>query len=410
MKILFIHQNFPGQFVHLAKELAARGHEVRALSINGKGSVVGVEHTQYKPAKSNTKDVHPLALEFETKVIRAEACARKMLEFKESGFYPDLIVAHPGWGESLLCKDVYPDSKLVHFVEFHYGKKPDVGFDPEFPATNQEVFWKMRVKDTANFMGLDSMDLGISPTHWQRNTAPNYLHSKIEVVFDGVDSQELVPEKQAFIKFNTPNGESKLTAGDEIITFINRNLEPYRGYHSFMRALPKILEARPKAIVLIVGGDKVSYGAKAPLGKTWKDIFLQEVKDKIDLSRVYFLGTIPREAFIKVVQISACHIYLTYPFVLSWSCVEAMSMGALMVGSKTEPVEEFIQHGKNGLLVDFFDYDELADTVIDCLKNPKKYESLRVAARESVIEKYDLKTVCLPRQIQLLESVLGKPL
>jgi glycosyltransferase involved in cell wall biosynthesis len=141
-----------------------------------------------------------------------------------------------------------------------------------------------------------------------------------------------------------------------------------------------------------------------------KRIFLQEVKDQVDLSRIFFLGTIPREAFIKVIQISACHVYLTYPFVLSWSCVEAMSMGALVVGSKTAPVEEFIEHGKNGLLVDFFNYDKIANTIIDCLKNPKKYEALKVAARKSVIKKYDLKSVCLPRQIQLLESVLGKKL
>jgi glycosyltransferase involved in cell wall biosynthesis len=409
MEILFIHQHFPGQFVHLAKTLAERGHDVRALSIAGSG-VTGVEHSQYKVQVSNAKGVHPLALEFESKVIRAEACARKMRDFKEKGFYPDLIVAHPGWGESMLCKDVYPKSKLVHFIEFHHGKKPDVGFDEEFSPPDDEAYWRMRVKDASNFMGLDIMDAGISPTHWQKDTAPNYLHSKIQVVFDGVDSEELVPEKTAFINFNTPQGKSKLSAGDEIITFVNRNLEPYRGYHSFMRSLPKIMSARPNAKILIVGGDKVSYGAKAPLGKTWKDIFLQEVKDQVDLSRIYFLGTIPREAFIKVIQISACHVYLTYPFVLSRSCVEAMSMGALVVGSKTAPVEEFIEHGKNGLLVDFFNYDEIANTIIDCLKNPKKYEALRIAARKGVIKKYDLKSVCLPRQIQLLESVLGKKL
>ena len=409
MQILFIHQNFPGQFVYLSAELAKRGHDVRALAIDGQ-KVTGVQLEKYAIEQASTKGIHPLAAEFETKVIRAQACAKKMIELRDQGFNPELIVAHPGWGESMFCKSVFPKAKLINFLEFHYGRGDDAKFDPEFAVHKIEDSWRIRVKNANNFLNYEDMDGAYTPTHWQKKDLPDYIKNKVKVVFDGIDTQVLKPDPGAYLTIKSKQGETRFAAGEEILTFVNRNLEPYRGYHSFMRSLPKIMKARPNVKVLIVGGNEVSYGAKPPAGKAWKDIFLDEVKDQIDLKRVFFLGKINRSAFTSLLQISRCHVYFTYPFVMSWSAVEALSVGALVVGSSTTPVKEFIKHGENGLLVDFFNYEEIANTVIDCLAQPKKYDKIRKAARESIVKNYDLKTICLPKQIKILRDFIKQPL
>lgn len=409
MQILFIHQSFPGQFVHLSAELAKRGHDVRALAIDGQ-KVGGVQLEKYDLEHQSTKGIHPLASEFETKVIRAQACAKKMIALRDQGFHPELIVAHPGWGESMFCKSVFPKAKLINFLEFHYGRGDDAKFDPEFASHKIEDSWRIWVKNANNFLNYEDMDGAYTPTHWQKKDLPDYIKNKVKVVFDGIDTQVLKPDPGAYLTIKSKQGEARFAAGEEILTFVNRNLEPYRGYHSFMRSLPKIMKARPNVKVLIVGGNEVSYGAKPPAGKTWKDIFLDEVKDQIDLKRIFFLGKINRSVFTNLLQISRCHVYFTYPFVMSWSAVEALSVGALVVGSSTTPVKEFIKHGENGLLVDFFNYEEIANTTIDCLAHPKKYDKLRKAARESVVKNYDLKTVCLPKQIKILRDLTKKPL
>jgi glycosyltransferase involved in cell wall biosynthesis len=404
MKILFIHQNFPGQFIQISKALAKKGCQVKALAITGE-NIEGVELLNYQIIKKNTPQIHPLAIEFETKIIRAEACALAMLQLKKLGFVPDVIMAHPGWGESLFAKEIFPKTKLVHFVEFHYGKNTDSNFDPEFKSDELNTNIRLRTKNANNLLALDAMDFGISPTRWQASTIPETYQKKINVIFDGINTELVKPDPEASLKIKVSKDEELLLqAGDEIITYIGRNLEPYRGYHSFMRSLPQILKTRPNAKVIIVGSDGVSYGAPPPKGKTWKQIFLEEVKDKVDLNRIIFVGSLPYATYLKVLQISRVHVYLTYPFVMSWSCVEAMSAGCLIVGSKTPPVEEFITHNKNGLLVDFFNYKEIASTVCDALEHYQTFEKLRKNARQHIVDHYDLEKICLPKQIQLLES------
>lgn len=408
MKFLFIHQNFPGQFKHLAPVLAARGHEVRALGVSGT-PLAGVTLTNYQIQKGNTPGVHPFAQEFETKVIRAEACAREMLTLKQSGFEPDLIVGHPGWGETLFCKEIFPTAKLLHYLEFHYGKdKGDSYFDPEFQQSNLVHDMRLRVKNANNLLALEAMDAGLCPTQWQRSVLPPSYQNKVKVIFDGIDTDLVCPNNHAVVELHTQAGQNiRLTAGQEVLTFICRNLEPYRGYHSLMRALPEILKARPNAQVVIVGGNQTSYGASAPQGQTWQEIFLNEIKEKLgpNLDRVHFLGKVPYATFVKVIQITRCHLYLTYPFVLSWSCIEAMSAGALIVGSDTPPVKEFITHSQNGLLVNFFDYRQIAETVIEALAKPEQYQHLKTQARQTIIDRYDSKRICLPQQIALVEGI-----
>jgi glycosyltransferase involved in cell wall biosynthesis len=314
-----------------------------------------------------------------------------------------VIVANPGWGESLFLKDVWPQTRMLALIEFFYAARGlDFDFDPEFYRADVARDAKLRAKNAHMLMALADMDRGLSPTHFQCSVIPEPFRSRVSVIFDGIDTGAVRPDSGAAV---TLAGGRVVRPGEEIVTFVNRNLEPYRGYHVFMRALPAILRARPNALVLIVGADSVSYGAAAPQGRTWKQIFLEEVKDHLDTDRVFFLGRLAYADYLKVLQISACHVYLTYPFVLGWSCIEALSAGALVVGSATPPVEEVIAHEKNGLLVDFFDIDALSQRVIDCLAHPDRYAPLRSAARQTALERYDLATICLPQQVRLIESV-----
>lgn len=410
MKILFVHQNFPGQFKHLAPALAAdAANEVVAFTMrkDAQASWQGVRQISYQASKGTTPNVHPWVSDFETKTIRGEAAFRKALELKASGFTPDVIIAHPGWGESLFLKYVWPDTKLGIYCEFYYRPHgADVGFDPEFPAKDAGDICRLRLKNINNLLHFDLADAGISPTHWQASTFPEPFRSKISVIHDGIDSKMLVPNPKVSL---TLNNTLTLTRKDEVITFVNRNLEPYRGYHTFMRALPEILARRPKARVLIVGGDDVSYGARPADGQKWKTIFLNEVKDRIppeNMARVHFLGNIPYQQFIALLQLSSLHVYLTYPFVLSWSLLEAMNVGCSIVASDTQPLHEVITHNETGLLTGFFDPPALAESVVGLMAKPDERARLGANARAFAAQRYDLTTVCLPQQIAWVKSLV----
>jgi glycosyltransferase involved in cell wall biosynthesis len=263
-------------------------------------------------------------------------------------------------------------------------------------------------------MHFDFADAAIAPTRWQASTFPEPFRSKITVVHDGIDTQAIQPNPKVSLKLRR-NGSDEpltLTRDDEVITFVNRNLEPMRGCHIFMRALPELLKQRPKAQVIIVGGDGVSYGAKPTVDKngaaSWKEIFVTEVRGQIsdaDWARVHFVGQVPYGNFISLLQLSTVHVYWTYPFVLSWSLIEAMSAGAAIVASDTAPLREVIQHGENGLLVDFFSVDGLVQAVSRLLDDPLERQRLGAAARLKAIAGYDLNTVCLPRQLAWVESL-----
>ncbi len=399
MNYLFVHQNFPGQFKHLAPELAKDpGNRVVAFAMNGYSGSGALRVVNYKPARGNGRDTHELLREFETKVIRGEAAYRAALELRRSGFRPDAIIAHPGWGESLFLKDVWPDAKLGIYCEFFYHPEgSDVGFDPEFPDATDMKAVSIRMKNVNHVVHLAMADAGLSPTRWQAGTFPRPFRERIRVIHDGIATSMVKPNPDAFI---TLNGQLRLDRSSEVITFVNRNLEPYRGYHVFMRALPELLRARPNAHVILVGGDGVSYGRAAPEGSSWKKIFLDEVRERIDLSRVHFVGNISYANYLSMLQVSTVHVYLTYPFVLSWSLLEAMSAGCAIVASDTAPVTEVVTHGENGLLVDFFDSAGLAAEVAALAGDPERRHHLGANARAFAIEHYDLPTRCLPAQMQ----------
>ena len=408
MNILFIHQNFPGQFKFLAPALAGRGHRVVAMTMQKieQQQWQGVSLVPYAASRGSTPGIHPWVGDFETKTIRGEACFRAALKLKQQGFNPDVIVAHHGWGESLFLKEIWPTAKLGIYCEFFYhASGSDVGFDPEFPVTDVAEPCRMRLKNLNNLLHFDIADAGLSPTHWQASTFPAPFRDRITVVHDGIDTDAVQPNSA--VSLSLSDGLS-LSRNDEVVTFVNRNLEPYRGYHIFMRALPQLLRQRPQAHILIVGGDSVSYGAKPAGDSTWKTIFANEVRPQIsdaDWARVHFLGNLPYQQFIPLLQLSTVHVYLTYPFVLSWSLLEAMSAGCAIVASDTAPLREAIEHDKTGCLVNFFDAPQLAEQVSALLANADQRQRLGNAARHFAQANYDLKTQCLPKQISWVEQL-----
>ncbi|WP_420568840.1 glycosyltransferase [Thalassovita sp.] len=409
MKILFIHQNFPGQYKHLAPALASQGHQCVALTLRVKEPTTwqGVRVLPYGIQRRQGQGIHPWVHDFDTKVIRAEACFAAACKLRDQGFTPDIIVAHPGWGESMFLRDVWPTARIGLYCELYHLSGPDhTGFDPEFqPKKGEAEALRIRLKNLNNMVHFPVADMGLSPTQFQAGTFPAEWRDKITVIHDGINTDMLVRNDAA--RFELPDG-SVVTRDDEVITFVNRNLEPYRGYHIFMRALPRLLKERPNAKVLIVGGDEVSYGARAPKGKTWKQIFIDEVRGRIPTplwENVHFLGRIPYDHFVSLLQVSRVHVYLTYPFVLSWSLFEAMSAQAAIVASATAPVVEAIEHDVNGRLVDFFDQDALIQQVCDLLDDPEARERLGLAARAQMVEQYDLQKVCLPRQMKWIQEL-----
>lgn len=407
MRVLFIHQNFPGQYRHLAPALAKRGGtEIVAIGERSAPGIDGIELVRYQPGRSTSTVIHPWAMDFETKLIRAEAAVRAASDLRARGFTPDIICAHPGWGEALCVKEIWPDTKLLYYLEFFYSTKDaDVGFDAEFREDDPFFGCRVRMKNVNHVMSLLDCDWGLSPTAWQQKQFPEIFRSKISVIHDGIDTDHVRPHANAEVKL-TRDGVT-LRPGDEIVTFVNRNLEPVRGYHIFMRALPEILRARPRARAIIIGTDQVSYGKGPPPGTTYRQIFMDEVKDRLDMSRVHFVGRVPYSVFLNVLRVSAAHVYLTYPFVLSWSMLEAMAMECLLVASRTPPVTEVVEHGVDGLLVDFFSPAELAATVVAALERPRSFADLRKNARRKILERYDLKRICLPQQIELVDALAG---
>jgi glycosyltransferase involved in cell wall biosynthesis len=401
MKILLVHQNFPGQFKHLIQSLLSdKRNQVVAFTMNSYKGPSNLKVVRYEAARGTSKEIHPWVAETETKVIRGEAAFRAAIQLRNEGFEPDLILAHPGWGESLFLKEVWPNAKMVMYCEFHYTPQgSDVGFDLEFPNKDEGDLCRVRMKNVNNLLHFAAVDGGIAPTEWQKSTFPEPFRSMIDVVHDGIDTDAIKPHAKASFKL----GDTRLTREDEIITFVNRNLEPYRGYHIFMRSLPDLLSKRPNARVIIVGGDGVSYGAAAPAGKTWKEIYLDEVKDRIDLSRVHFVGHLQYEQFIPLLQVSRVHVYLTYPFVLSWSLLEAMACGCAIVASDTAPLKEAIFDQKTGVLTPFFEPQTLANNVVALLEDKEKREQLGAQARQFAIEHYDLNRVCLPAMLNIID-------
>ncbi|MBN9530670.1 MAG: glycosyltransferase family 4 protein [Alphaproteobacteria bacterium] len=403
MNYLFLHQNFPGQYKNIARHLAADpANRVVFVTQPNPNRLQGVIRVEYQPARPPTKDVHHYVRDLEGAVLNGQAVWRACKRLAAGGFRPDIVVGHNGWGETLFVKDVWPDVPLVGYFEFFYGVDgADVGFDPVYPVRDDDAP-RLRIKNSINLLGLTACDWGHTPTEWQRRQFPALYRPRIFCIHEGIDTAVAAPRDDAVVALDDT---TRLTRADEIVTYVSRSLEPYRGFHVFMRALPALLARRPHARVLIVGADDVSYGGRHPSGRSFREVMLEELGDRLDLSRVHFLGRVRYETYLAVLQISSVHVYLTFPFVLSWSMLEAMSAGCIVVGSDTAPVREVLADGQNGLLVDFHDAEALAAKVAGVLAERGDHAALGRNARKSVQERFDFNRVVRPAFTDLLAGI-----
>lgn len=410
MKLLVVHQNYPGQFIHLQKALLARGDEITAM---GQAPLKGctdsrIRKLEWHPKSGNSSDGPRLIRDLESKFIRAEAAAYAAVKAEKDGYKPDLIIGHPGWGETIFLADIWPDVPQLHYLEFDYSKGLDVQFDPEYsPEYNWFERARQRVKSTNMQLGLQSMSWGITPTRFQWSSLPASHRNSVSVIHDGIDMNVLSPSDSAQLRLPSGRILGTLRDGfDPVLTFVNRTFEPYRGVHRLMRALPALQRLHPRLQTLLIGLDtpKVSYGSKRVDSRGWLAALKEELGESLDWSRIHTPGPLPYKDFVCAMQLSAAHVYFTYPFVLSWSLLEAMACAAPVIGSRTAPVEEVIQHRSNGLLVDFFDQDALVEAVSKCLNDPSFARRLGLNARSTVKSKYEL-NYCLNKQLSLIDAV-----
>jgi glycosyltransferase involved in cell wall biosynthesis len=407
-RALFVHNNFPAQYVHLAPAMKTKGWDVRALGSKTARSNSDIPLTHYQVKRGTTKDIHPHVVRYEADCLRGEAAAHAALQMKRAGFTPDIIVGHLGWGETQFLVDVWPDARQLIYAEFFVGPYGlDVGFDPEFPAIDLDRAMKVRAKNASIALVMSQCDAAMAPTQFQAGTFPQVFRDKIRVIHDGIDTANVIPRPGA--RLAIPGADLVFKPGDKIVTNLNRHLEPLRGIHQLLRAAPLILDAHPDAHIVIVGGaGGAPYGYSPPPGKTWADVYLEKLGDTIDRTRVHFLGRVDRETFLNVIAVSAAHVYLTYPFVLSWSLIEAMSAECFIVASDTAPVREVIEDGRNGRLVDFFSPQALAEAVNEGLARPHAHTALRRQARADAVARFDLQTKCLPAMVRYVEEVAAR--
>ncbi|MBW8779237.1 MAG: glycosyltransferase family 4 protein [Burkholderiales bacterium] len=412
MRVLFIHQNIPGQFRHLIAALCADpANEVWAIAGEGAARRAGALHPRLRvmpyrvpvPAPEQ-RTAHPWLMSLDSQLRRGQAVAEVLSRMKTSGVSPDVIVAHPSWGEALFVKDVLPATPLLAYFEFFYSAAgADVGFDPEFPGRPEDGP-RLRMRNLVHLSALSACDAGFTPTRWQHARLPPEYQERVSIIHEGIDTDAVRPAPEGRFEW-----QGRLfRAGEPIVTYVARNLEPYRGFHVFMRSLPALLARHPTLQVLIVGGEQVSYGTPAGHPAGWKSQLVDELAGKgtpIDAERVHFLGKLGHADYVRVLQVSAAHVYLTYPFVLSWSMLEAMAAGCLVIGSDTAPVTEVLADGVNGRLVDFFDREELVSVILDVLGDPGRHRRLREAARATAIERFDLQRLCLPAGLALIRSM-----
>ncbi len=394
MRILFIHPNFPAQFRHIAALLGRKGHDCVFLTANARKdwTIPGVRRLFYKPSEQREAK-GPFSI-LRQNEAHAEAVLRACVDLRHSGFIPDLVYGASGWGGTWFVRDVFPQTRIAGYFEWFY--HPDSA-DARFGSTQPPDLKNrvsLRLRNTVILNDLCACDLCITPSAWQKSQFPSPLREKMQVLHDGIDTGYFSPKAAPI---NIPG--LALRGDEPIITYATRGMEPYRGFPQFMQALALILAAHPQAHAVIAGEERVCYGSPRPDGKSWKEYMLGQVQ--LPQERVHFTGGLPYEHYRQLLRNSSVHIYLTRPFVLSWSMLEAMACGCLVVASDTEPVREVIGRGHNGLLCDFFSARAIATTVLQALDQGEKLQPLREEARKTIEARYALQDI-LPRLEQIL--------
>ena len=378
MKILLIHQNFPGQFRQLAPFLYNQGHDLVGICSHDRPIAAKYRIFRY-PVPSKFEGLHFSSALADEAFKRAHSVARICDQLKSENWNPDLICVHSGWGESLGIKEVWPNVKQIIWPEIwlrpeHSGW----GIDPLKPLPGIDQRLEHIGRNTLTRAALQQADAWIVPTEHQARSFPEeFQGQQMKVIHEGIDIDLASPNPS--VSFEVRG--IQITRDIPIITFVNRNLERLRGFDTFMRALPEIQRQNKKVRVFIVGDNEGGYGGSHPSGRTWKQVLLQELNGKLDLERIHFLGRIPHPSLISLLQVSWVHIYLSYPFILGWSLLEAMACGCCIIGSKGMPVSEVITNGVEGILVPMADSKILAQNTLNLLEDASQRQKFSNEAR-----------------------------
>lgn len=396
MHIVLVHRSGAGQFAHLIGRLLAGGADVTLITERPERRQPGLRQIAYAVGETSTQSATLAATEYHVRT--GEAVAAELGRLRRTD-RPDLVLGHIGWGGMLFAKEALPDVPTLGYCEYYYnGSGSDLDFDPA-QAVDETELRRVRMRNAAQLLTLQSLDGAYTPTRWQQAQYPGSIRSRLTVCHDGIDTRLCRPDPQAQLAL--PDGRV-LRAGDPVVTFAARDLDPYRGYPQFMRMARRVARERPDAVFVTVGGDGPGYGRPRGDRRTWRD----EMTAEAGLGdRLVHLSWLPHETLLKLFQISAAHVYLTVPFVLSWSLLEAMACGCLIVASATAPVMEVITDGRNGLLAPFFDEDALAERVLLALRSPLALAGLRAGARSSILRSYEL-DACLDRQMAMIDGLL----
>ncbi|HMI20282.1 MAG TPA: glycosyltransferase [Sphingomonas sp.] len=386
--VLIVHQNFPGQFPHIADALRARGDKVAAIGGKTARPRPGVDFRRWSATRGTTKGIFEPATRAEADMIRGIAAIQAASQLKQDGFTPDVIVGHPGWGETIFLKEIWPEARIILFGEMLYRSHGgDLNFDPEFGADELGRNMRAHAKNASQVLAFAYADRIVCPTPFQAASFPPGLRPMIRVIHEGVDVSHATRRPDARIKL--PDGRM-LDRQTPVISFVNRTFEPLRGFHVFMRALPDFLAACPEAEVLMIGQPALAgYGGQSPNGKDWKSWILDELGDRLDPSRVHWMGKVPHGVLIDAFSIARAHVYYTYPFVLSWSLVEAMATEVPIIASDTGPVRDAITDGVEGVLLPFFDVAALSAALTRAVREPEAFAGMGQAARSRALADYD---------------------
>ena len=355
-----------------------------------------IKKITYKLKRKVPNDCHRYLRFYEESIIHGQSAAEALIALQSQGFRPDIIYGH-SWGSSMFVKEIFPDVPYVAHLEWYYNPtNSDVDFGGK--VLNIDECANLKCKNSHILQDLISCDYGISPTNWQKSQFPKIFQDKITVLHEGIDTNYCRPNDEA--TFKIPDSDLVLGRKDEILTYATRGMEEYRGFPQFMEAASILLKQRPNLHVIVAGEDRVCYGRHLQ-NDTFKKKCLREFE--FDMSRLHFVGSLRYDEYVKLLQVSTAHIYLTYPFVLSWSFLESMAIGCRIIASDTEPVKEVVKDGFNGVLTDFFDVEQLVAKTNEVLNNPDKYDEMRKNARETIVKKYDL-TKLLPKQMEFLKQ------
>lgn len=408
MKVLFVHNNFPAQFVHIARALVQLGHETVFLSefCNAAVTVEGLRPIQVSvpPLEKNS---NPALQSYLAGLKRAEMFANVCMALRKQGFSPDVIIDHPAWGAGLYLGDIFPQAARLSYFEWFFTKQTQSLFTGQDFDAAPTLFAEQRQRNNFLLQALQDADWAIAPTQWQCRQIPANFHYKMQVMHEGIDTGYFSPDLSYSSYADIQTLVPALPPKAEIVTYAARGFEPYRGFPQFYSALKGLLEARPLCHVICMGDDRVCYGSPRADGKGWAH-YLQETLPLGELAaRLHFLPFQSTEAYRTVLRASTAHVYLTVPFVLSWSLLEAMSCGCLVIGADVAPVREVIEHGANGFLTPLGNSDALVDSLLRTLEHAPHLHSVREAARERVIQRYEL-GMQLSQHLGIIEDVLRR--